>query len=218
MEKNIAILIADLSGYTALTETHGASAAADTIDRFMKIVSESLVGKSEFHQRVGDEVVIVSPSPDQLIETSIRLMQLCSLENNFLQLHGGLHYGNILQRSNSYFGTTINMASRIAGKANKGTVWCSEEFVNALEAKNQFTFRSRGSHQFKNISVEKEMFELQIEHAHSFSIDPVCRMRVHDNKAVLHHSNDILFCSSYCRDIYIGNNKNTSVISATRQW
>ena len=218
MEKNIAILIADLSGYTALTETHGASAAADTIDRFMKIVSESLVGKSEFHQRVGDEVVIVSPSPDQLIETSIRLMQQSTLENNFLQLHGGLHYGNILQRHNSYFGSTINIASRIAAKANKGTIWCSKEFVNALEAKHGFTFRSQGNHHFKNISTENEMLELQIEHAHSFSIDPVCRMRVHKREAVSHHSKDILFCSSYCRDIYIGNNTNASIISATHQW
>ena len=35
MEQNTAILIADLSGYTALTEAHGASTAANTIDKFL---------------------------------------------------------------------------------------------------------------------------------------------------------------------------------------
>ncbi len=29
MERNVAILMADLSGYTALTETHGSVSAAD---------------------------------------------------------------------------------------------------------------------------------------------------------------------------------------------
>jgi len=38
MEENIAILIADLSGYTALTETHGAASAADIIDKYIQIV------------------------------------------------------------------------------------------------------------------------------------------------------------------------------------
>ena len=59
MEKNLAILIADLSGYTALTEAHGAMSAADLIDTFLKMVDESLVGDSHLHQRRGDEVMII---------------------------------------------------------------------------------------------------------------------------------------------------------------
>jgi class 3 adenylate cyclase len=65
MEKTLAILMADLSGYTALTEAHGAISAADLIDRFLQIVKQSLVGSSRLHQRRGDEVMIVSESPDQ---------------------------------------------------------------------------------------------------------------------------------------------------------
>ena len=60
MEQDIAILIADLSGYTSLTDTHGAVAAADLIDKYVEIVGRSLVGRSEFHQRSGDEVLIAS--------------------------------------------------------------------------------------------------------------------------------------------------------------
>ena len=66
MEENLAILIADLSGYTALTETHGSSTAADMIDKYIEIVKESLVGDSELHQSVGDEVLVVSASPDHI--------------------------------------------------------------------------------------------------------------------------------------------------------
>ena len=58
MEQDLAILIADLSGYTALTEVHGAHAAADLIDTYQEIVERSLVGESRLQERVGDEVMI----------------------------------------------------------------------------------------------------------------------------------------------------------------
>lgn len=207
MEQDIAILIADLSGYTALTETHGPFAAADTIDKYLGIVKECLVGESKLHQSVGDEVVIISPSADELICTGIRLIKKCSEEHNFLQVHGGLHYGRILKRNNNYFGSTINLASRIASRANKGTLWCSGEFVNALSDKTAFTFLPRGGHRFKNVIEENDVLELVMDNIKDVHIDPVCRMLIHKKEnAVPHPEEDILFCSANCRDIYINQN------------
>src|SRR5687768_15338521 len=114
MEQNISILIADLSGYTALTETHGAAAAANTIDKFWNIVFDSLVGKTKVHQCIGDEVMMVSDSADDLLETAVLLNRNSLKENHFLQLHGGLHYGKILIHNNNYFGLPVNQTSRIA--------------------------------------------------------------------------------------------------------
>ena len=83
MEQNTAILIADLSGYTALTEAHGASTAANTIDKFLNIVFSSLVGNSQLHERIGDEVMIVSNSADELMETTLKLNSNCLKEHYF---------------------------------------------------------------------------------------------------------------------------------------
>jgi adenylate cyclase len=206
MEQNIAILIADLSGYTALTETHGATTAADLVDKFLEIVDESLVGYSKLHQRVGDEVMIVSASPDHLISTAIMLIQNCSREHNFLQVHGGLHYGRMQKRNNHYFGSPLNLTSRIAGKANKGTFWCSSEFVNALSNRSAFIFSSKGKQSFKNVSEESEVFEIMIENPDSY-IDPVCRMLIYKKETATPHPHEqnIFFCSPDCLDIYIRN-------------
>src|SRR5688572_8414052 len=125
MEQNMAILIADLSGYTALTEVHGALTAADTIDKYLNLVNHSLVGKSSLHDRIGDEVMIISETADDLVKTAIALLHNCSKEEHFLQIHGGIHFGKILKRNSQFFGTPINQTSRIAGKANSGTFWCS---------------------------------------------------------------------------------------------
>ena len=125
MEKNLAILIADLSGYTALTEAHGATSAADLIETFLKIVQDSLVGDSYLHQRRGDEVMIISEFPDNLLSTALLLLRKSAEEHNFLLLHGGLHYGPVLKRDDEYFGSVINFTARIAAKASAGTFCCS---------------------------------------------------------------------------------------------
>ena len=205
MEKNIAILMADLSGYTALTETHGSFAAADIIDRYIGIVEKCLVGDSRVHERTGDELMIVSTSPDCLLATALVIAKNISTEENFLLVHGGLHYGKVLERGNSYFGSTINVTSRIAAKAGAGTYWCSEEFINALSDKSVCTSTSKGNHFFKNIKKEKEVFEICIEDRRSFYVDPVCRMLILEPKNAIPHPSDgdQYFCSSDCLEIYI---------------
>jgi len=204
MEENIAILMADLSGYTALTETHGASGAADMVEKYISIVRDCLVGDSHLHGVVGDEVIIVSSSADHLIYTALLLIQNTSNKDNFLQVHGGLHYGKILKRNNNYFGTTINLAARITSKATAGTFWCSKDYVSALSDPSAFLFQSKGKHSFKNVSEEKEVFELITDHPKAFYIDPVCRMVISNEQNAIQHVDapDTFFCSSSCLDIY----------------
>ena len=200
MEENIAILMADLSGYTALTETHGPASAADLIDKYLEIVQSCLVGDSTLKERTGDEVMIVSTSPDALLSTAIMIRKNTLKEENFLQVHGGLHYGTVLKRNNSYFGSAINLTSRIAAKASPGTFWCSGDFLAALIDKSAFTFTSKGKHRFKNIAEEKEIAELVDPKATTFTVDPICRMLILDKTTAIQHPElpDFFFCSMDC--------------------
>jgi class 3 adenylate cyclase len=151
----------------------------------------------------------VSNSADHLIRTALLLMQHTSAEDNFLQVHGGLHYGKILKRNNNYFGTTINFASRIAHKANAGTFWCSEDYINALTDSVPFNFQSMGQCTFKNLSENRELFELKIDRQVSFHIDPVCRMLINDPKnAISHLPENIFFCSQDCYKTYLTKKEN----------
>ena len=209
MEKNVAILMADLSGYTALTETHGSATAADLIDKYIRIAKNCLVGDSKLHERTGDEIMFISDSPDSLLATALKLEANTANEENFLQVHGGLHFGKVLKRADSYFGSAINLVSRIAAKAVAGTFWCSDEFVNSITDKSACTFKSKGNHLFKNIGGEKEVFELGIEKTKMNYIDPVCRMLiVNPHKAIRHPEKDELyFCSSECLGLYEENHR-----------
>jgi adenylate cyclase len=204
MEENISILMADLSGYTALTETHGPFSAADLIDKYIGIVEASLVGDSKLKERSGDEVMIVSASPDNLLSTAVCILKNTSVEENFLQVHGGLHCGKVLKRNNNYFGSTINLAARITSKASPGTFWCSRQFIETLSDKSLFTLHSKGLHRFKNVKEEIEIVEVLNPEAGSFVIDPVCRMLIVDKTVALQHpeKDHLFFCSRACFDIF----------------
>jgi adenylate cyclase len=209
MEKNVAILMADLSGYSALTEAHGAVSAADLIDKYIGIAENCLVGDCRLHQQTGDELMFVSDSADVMLATAQRLAAETASEEHFLQVHGGMHYGKVLKRGGNYFGTAINLAARIAAKAIAGTFYCSAEFVDSVTDKSAGTFQSQGNYRLKNISEEKEIFELSVEKLKANYIDPVCRMLILDPKSAFRHPGEdqLYFCSSQCLGIYKENQK-----------
>lgn len=204
MEEHIAILMSDLSGYTALTEIHGATSAADLIDRYITIVESCLVGDCHLQERTGDEVMVVSSSPHNLLLTAFEIIHHTSNEPYFLQIHGGLHYGNILRRNNRFFGSTINLVSRIAAKAAPGTFWCSREFLQEIP-EHKSSWVSVGNHTFKNINKGMELFELGNVNLDPPYIDSVCRMVLLElDHAVKHPEKEgVFFCSHTCLKVYM---------------
>lgn len=217
MEQNTAILIADLSGYSALTDAHGASTAANTIDKYLNIVHASLTGNVTLHERIGDEVMIVSDSADDIIDTAIRLVDKASKENYFLQIHGGLHYGKILKHNNHYFGSPVNHTSRIANQANKGTFWVSSAFVKALVNPGKYLFSSKGKFQFKNLNEKIEVHEIILNKQLSYYIDPVCRMLIHNKENAIRHPQDsnMFFCSADCLHRSLGSSNKKKQLTST---
>lgn len=208
METNIAIMMADLSGYTAMTEVHGAHSAVSIIDKYLAIVKKSLVGSSHLHERVGDEMIIIANSAEDLAYTSTFLFEHAYKENQFLPLHAGLHYGPIVKKDDDYFGSTINTASRITSAAEKGRILCSAEFLNQLPEAHPFVVKNKGVHQFKNLMKPVELFEMSccIENlTRIYVIDPVCHMLIKTPADALqfqHKEERYYFCSENCLEMY----------------
>ena len=73
-EKDIVILVADLSGYTALTEAHGNASAAKIINRYSDIARKSLHADTRVLERVGDEILFASTDATSIVRTALRLV------------------------------------------------------------------------------------------------------------------------------------------------
>lgn len=208
METTIAILMADLSGYTALTEVHGAETAASLVDRFLEMVNHSLVGDARLQERAGDQVMIISSSAEQLAYTANFLFDKAHDEEGFLPLHGGMHYGPVIQKNKSYFGSAINTAARLMATAEKGKMLCSKEFIDQLPADHTFIFSQKGTKQFKNLMQQVEVFEMHCcvdNITRQYVIDPVCHMLIREPAKArqLEHEGELkYFCSEKCMEMY----------------
>lgn len=91
MTRNFAILMIDLSGYTALTELHGGLCAFKPIDNFEKMAVLSLKGDSKIIERVGDEILIVSSKAIDLASTALKFQKLSREKSNCFLMHAALH-------------------------------------------------------------------------------------------------------------------------------
>lgn len=201
-------MMADLSGYTAMTEVHGADSAASIIDKYLAIVKKSLVGSSYLHERVGDEMVIIANSAEDLAYTATFLFEYAYDENHFLPLHAGLHYGPVVKKNGAYFGSTINTASRITSAAERGRIVCSSEFLNQLPEGHPYIVERKGMYAFKNLLKPVELFQMSccIEFmTKKYVIDPVCHMLIKTPATApqLEHQEELYyFCSESCIEMY----------------
>jgi len=210
VEKNIAILMADLTGYTAMTEVHGSLSAATMVEKYLELAGKAMFGKSRLLERVGDQLVIVSESADDVTHTALRLLEHTSAENNFLHIHAGLHFGPVLEQSGSFYGTSMNITARIAALAKRNSILCSIDFTQSVTTPSEFFFNNIGEVKLKNIKSPIALAELLPAGKHILSqkqVDPVCHMLVDAGTSIgsAYHGVTYYFCSEECLNIFQDN-------------
>jgi class 3 adenylate cyclase len=202
-EIEIVFLVADLSGYTALTEAHGNLSAAETVNRYMEIVKAALQPGSRLVERVGDEVLIVGTDAAGVLQTAIRLHDTIDREPLFPTVHAGIHAGKVVEQEGHYYGKALNLASRVAAHARGGQILCTEQVTNLAGDLEDVAYRALGLTQFKNITQPVAIFEVVAgrQRVDTNIIDPVCRMQVREDTAparLPYGGNTYYFCSFDC--------------------
>lgn len=200
--------MADLSGYTAMTEIHGDGAAVAMITKYVEMGRNSLSGESVLMERTGDQLFFISDKADDLAKTAIELKRKTEKEPNFLGIHCGLHYGPTIEQDGNFYGSVVNVTARIAGSAKDNMILCSKEFVNALSHPDEFRIVPQGINSFKNVLESVEVFELlpAIEKKiRKVYVDPVCHIRLNGTEAhisLVEDEIEYFFCSEECKKLY----------------
>ena len=173
-------LIADLSGYTALTESHGGVEAAKIVSRFVTLAEEALAPGASLFERVGDEILIVATAAAAGARTAVRLRDAVEREPLFPTVRTGVHVGAVHENGGRYFGAALNLTARLAGHARSGQILCTELIATAVAQDPQLHCDLVETVRLRNVAEPVRVFELSTpgtrrEHA---AIDPVCRMQV----------------------------------------
>ena len=125
-----AMAFLDLAGYTRLTEERGDEAAAELateLARLVQVESAKFGGKPV--KWLGDGVMFHFADPGQAVLCSLDLVERTPAAG-LPPAHVGVHAGPVIFRDGDYFGRTVNIASRISGKAGPGEVLVSADVVS----------------------------------------------------------------------------------------
>lgn len=197
---NAAVTFGDLAGFTALTEAHGDIAAADIAEQLVAD-AESVLGVGDrLVKAIGDAVLLTSVDAASAITLIFRLFDACERDARFPDLRAGLHYGPVVERGGDVFGTTVNVAARLAAQAGGGQILATRPVADAAPSVD-VQVRGLGCMTLHNLTIPVELFKLVRDGANDRDVDPVCRMRVNPATAagrLTYAGGDYLFCSLDC--------------------
>ena len=179
-EIDVTFLIADLAGYTALTEAHGNHHAAEVIQRYMQLSDAILTPSVRRVERVGDELLIVADSPGEAVGAAIRLRELIDQEPRFPAIRCGIHRGLTVVRETAYFSGALNLTARVASHARPGQILCTDRVAHTVAKLLDVAYQPLGSVRFKNVPEPVQIFEVLSGPPadREILVDPVCQMRV----------------------------------------
>jgi class 3 adenylate cyclase/YHS domain-containing protein len=199
-------VFADLAGYTALTEAHGDEHAADEAAAFVGAVRQLLTDyDAEEVKAIGDALLLRVAQPVDAVHLAARIIgDLCERDRS-LGVRVGMHTGTAVRRGDDWFGSAVNVASRVADLACSGEVLMTAATREAVAgALLPGQLRARGAHELKNLRDPVSIFELAPEGEHrdpALPVDPVCRMVVDPSAAAQRATHDGItyyFCSEEC--------------------
>lgn len=124
---------ADLSGFTALTQQLTPTELADLLIEFSGTVSDVVhADGGRVVKFIGDEVMWVSSTPEQLARVAVDLVEHPSARGAGLQVRAGLGYGSVLAIGGDYFGSAVNLAARLVAAAAPGQILASTDVRDEL--------------------------------------------------------------------------------------
>ena len=194
----------DIAGYTALTETHGEHAAADLVDQFSELVHTSIASSGQLQSIIGDCAFIVFPDPLAAMGALTALYRSIADRQEFPIVRAGLHHGAALLRGDRHFGSTVNLAARVAARAIGGQILCTKSVADALVLSEvaDIAIEHQGLVSLRNLPQPVDVYQIVLSGcSREYAIDPVCKMQVDTARAAgaLHFNHKTYwFCSLSC--------------------
>jgi adenylate cyclase len=150
-QRDETVVFIDVSEYTRLSERHGDKVSAEQAARLVDVVEERATGYGgRLVKSLGDGALV--HSPDASAGVSLALDVVGSATTTGLwPLHAGVNTGPLVHRDGDLYGSTVNVASRVADQAQPGEVVVTGAVVQASQPA-RLDFTPAGDVTLKNVS------------------------------------------------------------------
>ena len=140
----MAVGFADMVGFTMLSQHLGDEELAAVVSHFEELAHDTVVARGgRVVKMIGDEVMFVVTGAVDAARIGLALAEAYAGDDLLSDVRVALAIGPVLVQDGDFYGPVVNLASRLVGIANPGTVLMSDELHTGLEAEAPGEFSSR---------------------------------------------------------------------------
>jgi adenylate cyclase len=126
-----AVAFADLVGVTQLGESVPVEELAGAASRLSRLAGEIVDPPVSLVKVIGDAIMLVAPRPAELVETTLTLVERTEAAEDLPPLRAGVACGPAVNRWGDWFGSTVNLSSRLTARARPASVLVTGEVREA---------------------------------------------------------------------------------------
>ena len=127
----VAVAFADLVGFTRLGEQISPEELGLVASRLADLTRDVVASPVQFVKTIGDAVMLVCSDPLKLLVTVLDLVDAAAGED-FPRLRVGLAFGDAVNRAGDWYGSPVNLASRVTDAAPAGALRVIESAREAI--------------------------------------------------------------------------------------
>jgi adenylate cyclase len=129
--REVTVAFADLVGFTRLGEQMPPEDLGLVAFRLAELAHEVVASPVQFVKTIGDAVMLACSDPLKLLLTVLDLVDAAAAED-LPRLRVGLAFGQAVNRAGDWYGSPVNLASRVTSAAPAGTVRVTESARKAI--------------------------------------------------------------------------------------
>lgn len=161
------ILFADVSGYSRMMRADEERTLVDLRAHLAELVApviERFGGR--IVKTVGDGVMVEFGSAVEAVRSAVELQRGMAARNDGVPVERrqtfriGLHLGDVIASDDDVFGDTVNVAARLQGVAEPGSIVLSAAVYEPVRDKLALPFRDLGNRSVKNIDRPVRVYAL----------------------------------------------------------
>lgn len=159
--RQITVAFADLVGFTKIGEGVPPEELGHLANRLAILARDMTVPPVRFIKTIGDAVMFVCPDPLPLLDVIVKLVEAVDTDNDFPRLRAGVASGMAVSRAGDWFGSPVNVASRVTNVARPGTVLVADSVWDVIGDSGEFSGSFAGARRLKGIKNEVKLFRVR---------------------------------------------------------
>jgi adenylate cyclase len=154
----ITVAFADVVGFTRLGEALPPEELGEVAAQLANLTRDVVADPVHFVKTIGDAVMLVSPDAEKLLTGVLALMEAAGAAD-FPRLRAGVASGLAVTRAGDWYGSSVNLASRVTSVAPPGGVLVAESARSAIGDAAGITWSFAGARHLRGIRDEVRLFQ-----------------------------------------------------------